>query len=137
MDDPTSAYAYTCSSLLLVASTMLVISLESLFMKNLPRDIRGAMTILLTFFLGLGALLFHSVGGPIFDSMGPASPFVLVSFFDAVLCAFAIILGAIGLLTYANSAEEAVVAEPENSYVKEDPEMADASTAINQDRRQT
>ena len=68
---PTSQMAYACSSLLLVSSTMLIISLESLFMKNLPREVRGAMTILLTFFMGVGALLFHGVGGPVFDSLGP------------------------------------------------------------------
>jgi len=84
---------------------MLIISLESLFMKNLPREVRGAMTILLTFFLGLAALLFHGVGGPVFDNLGPASPFVLVSFFDAAACIFAIILGGLGLLNYANSPE--------------------------------
>ena len=100
VDDPTSNMALTCSSMLLVASTMLIISLESLFMKNLPREVRGAMTILLTFFMGCAALLFHGVGGPIFDALGPASPFVLVSVFDVALCAFAIVLGALGMLTY-------------------------------------
>ena len=69
-------------------------------MKNLPKEVRGAMTILLTFFMGCAALLFHGVGGPIFDALGPASPFVLVSVFDVALCAFAIVLGALGMLTY-------------------------------------
>ena len=100
VDDPTSNMAFTCSSMLLVASTILIISLESLFMKNLPKEVRGAMTILLTFFMGCAALLFHGVGGPIFDALGPASPFVLVSVFDVALCAFAIVLGALGMLTY-------------------------------------
>lgn len=60
------------------------------------------MTILLTFFMGLGALLFHGVGGPIFDAMGPASPFVLVSYVDLAICIFCVVLGMLGLLTYAN-----------------------------------
>mmetsp|Transcript_31326 Transcript_31326/g.41473 ORF Transcript_31326/g.41473 Transcript_31326/m.41473 type:complete len:84 (-) Transcript_31326:289-540(-) len=83
-----------------MSSTVLVISLESLFMKNLPREARGAMTILLTFFISIAALLFHGVGGPVFDLMGPASPFVLVSGLDFALAIFATILGGLGYLSY-------------------------------------
>ena len=72
-------------------------------MKNLPREVRGAMTILLTFFMDIAALGFNVVGGPVFDSLGPASPFVLVSVFDVALCIFAIILGITGHLTYNDS----------------------------------
>ena len=77
-------------------------------MKNLPRDVRGAMTITLTFFMGISALAFNLVGGPVHDSMGPAAPFVLVSIFDALFCVFAIILGLTGHLTYSASGAEKV-----------------------------
>ena len=69
-------------------------------MKNLPRDVRGAMTILLTFFLDIAALGYNFVGGPIYDSIGPASPFVLVACFDIALFIFAIILGVAGKLNH-------------------------------------
>ena len=100
VDDASSPAAYTVSSLLLATSTVLVISLESLFMKNLPRDIRGAMTILLTFFLGLGSLCFNGIGGLVFDGFGPASPFVVVSGLDLVVFVMAVLLGCAGHLDY-------------------------------------
>ena len=111
MDDPTTPLAYTLSSLLLAASTAMVIGLESLFMKNLPRDVRGAMTVLLTFFLGLGALLFNVIGGPIFDNFGPSSPFLLVSVLDMALCGLCLYLGCYGYLTYGNKEPSSIVIE--------------------------
>lgn len=111
MDDPTTPLAYALSSLLLAASTAMVIGLESLFMKNLPRDVRGAMTVLLTFFLGLGALLFNVIGGPIFDNFGPSSPFLLVSAMDMALCALALYLGCSGYLTYGNKESSSIIVE--------------------------
>ena len=68
-------------------------------MKSLSRDVRGAMTILLCFFLESGSLGFNGIGGPIFDTLGPASPFILIAIFDMALFAFAILLGASGHLT--------------------------------------
>ena len=70
----------------------MVVSIESLFMKNLPREVRGAMTILLTFFMGLGALLYNGIGGPVFDGLGPSSPFVLVAIFDICFAIFAVVI---------------------------------------------
>jgi len=67
VDDPESVLAYFLVSMLLVTSTVMVVSLESAFMKSLPGDARGAMLVLLTFFMGIGALLYNGVGGPIFD----------------------------------------------------------------------
>ena len=67
-------------------------------MKNLPKDVRGAMTVLLAFFMGLGSLLYNGVGGPIFDSLGPTSPFKLVAIADFALCLFALVLGCSGRL---------------------------------------
>ena len=80
-----------------------VVSLESLFMKNLPRDVRGAMSILMTFFLDIAALAYNIVGGPVFDSLGPASPFLLVSIFDMMLFLLAILLGCFGYLSYPDA----------------------------------
>ena len=113
-EEPQETRAFALVSLLIVFSILQVISLESLFMKNLPRDVRGAMTITLTFFMGISALAFNLVGGPVHDSMGPAAPFVLVSIFDAFFCVFAIILGLTGHLTYSDpGAEKAPQGEEE------------------------
>ena len=108
VEDPESPAAYFSACMLLACSTMMVVSIESLFMKNLPREVRGAMTILLTFFMGLGALLFNGIGGPVFDSMGPSSPFVLVSILDTVFCIFALLLGCCGYLTTAEEDQKAL-----------------------------
>ena len=107
VEDPQSAYSFTIITLLIVFSTIQVVSLETLFMKNLPREVRGAMTILLTFFMESGALLYNIIGGPIFDDMGPSSPFVLVSIFDLAIFVFAIILAMCGYLTYGQDSKQA------------------------------
>ena len=95
--------------MLLSFSTIMVVSIESLFMKNLPREVRGAMTILMTFFMGLGDLLYNGIGVPEFDEHGPASPFVLVSILDMAFCVFAILLGCGGYLTTAEDDQKALV----------------------------
>ena len=97
---PSAPVTYVCSVLLLASSTMLIISIESLFMKKLSIEVRGSMTVLMQFFIGIGALFFHVIGGPAFDSIGPASPFIMVSCFDGVLFCFTIMLAALGMLTY-------------------------------------
>jgi len=56
--------------------------------------------------MGIGALFFHVIGGPVFDAMGPSSPFLLVSFLDGGLCTFAVLLGALGMLTYNEPTSE-------------------------------
>lgn len=61
------------------------------------------MTILLTFFMDIAALGYNVVGGPVFDSLGPSSPFILVAVFDLAVCLFAILLGLFGKLTYPSA----------------------------------
>ena len=99
--DPQGFTAYALTTMMFVTTVVMVISTEALFFKILPRDIRGAMTILLSFFLQLGAMLYNMVGGRLFDSMGPASPFVLIAIFDVAICVYAIVLGCFGHLNIA------------------------------------
>ena len=56
-----------------------VVSLESLFMKSLPGNVRGAMSIILTLNQSIVYLIFHYFAGKLFDSMGPSAPFLLWS----------------------------------------------------------
>ena len=97
--DPKGIYSFTLVTFLIATSIMQVVALESLLMKNLPSDARGAFTILVTFFMGVASLLYNIVGGPVFDALGPSSPFVLISAFDITLFAFAMFLGIGGYLT--------------------------------------
>ena len=83
-------------------------------MKNLPKEVRGAMTVLLTFFLSLGSLLYNGVGGPIFDGLGPNSPFKLVSIMDMATCLFALLLGCSGRLAQSQQAPQETLKQPEH-----------------------
>ena len=100
IDEPKSTFTFIIVTSLIAFSIMQVVSLESLLMKNLPRDARGALTVLVTFFMGLASLLFNVVGGPFFDYLGPASPYMVVSVFDIALCFFALFLGVMGSLDW-------------------------------------
>lgn len=88
VSDPHSALSYALITALVVTSAMLVINIEGYFIKGLPKEVRGSMTLVLTFFCGLNSTLFNYVGGPIFDSIGPAAPFTLTAGFDWVFCLF-------------------------------------------------
>lgn len=103
VDEPQTIGAYTLVCALIFFSIIQVISLESLFMKNLPRDARGAMTIIMTFFLDIAALAYNGGAGPIFDSYGPSAPFTIIAIFDVTLCLLAVLLGACGHLTYGSN----------------------------------
>ena len=90
--DPNDFLSYALVTLLVVTSSVQVISIESYFIKGLPKEVRGAMTLTLTFFCGLAATLFNYVGGPIFDKVGPTAPFSLTAILDGVFFIFAFIL---------------------------------------------
>jgi len=63
------------------------ITLEGLFNKNLPKDIRGTLNSAFNLFGNLGMLVFTIVGGYLYDNVGPDSPFLIVSACD---CLFAL-----------------------------------------------
>ena len=103
--DPNSFFSYAVIILFVTGATGLIISMESYFMKNLPGEIRGAMTMLLMFFLSSWAMTFNAIAGPLFDEFGPSMPFRLVSILDAVMCIAAIVLGLSGYLNVPTSNE--------------------------------
>ena len=96
--NPNSGYSAAISVSIVLASTIQVIAVSTLFVRNLPNDIRGAMVGLWHLFANLGGTLFSLVGGIMFDKFGPSSPFLLVSVCDLVICLFAVILGCTGYL---------------------------------------
>ena len=99
VDDPKSAFSFILVTMLIATSIFQVVALESLLMKNLPADARGAFTILVTFFISIVAMLYNVLGGPVFDALGPSSPFTLISVFDMCLCVATVVLGVGGYLT--------------------------------------
>jgi len=61
--DPNTVLAFAMSSLVIVASAMQSSSIEALFLKTVPKEIRGAMVGTLNLFGNIGLLLFTHFGG--------------------------------------------------------------------------
>lgn len=64
----------------------------------MPNEIRGVMIGINNFFGLLGQTIFSVIAGIIFDKVGPASPFTLVSMCDFTIAFIAIIVSCYGLL---------------------------------------
>jgi MFS family permease len=71
---------------MVLASFLENTTLDAVFTKNLPRDIRGILNGIYASFGTIGTLIFSKVGGYLYDHNGPASPFVLVGILDLVFC---------------------------------------------------
>ena len=84
--------------LIIVASAVQFISVEVLYLRSLPNDIRGVMIGLSNFFGLLGQTIFSVVAGYMFDEVGPASPFNTVALCDFGIAIIALAVGFFGLL---------------------------------------
>lgn len=100
--EPDSVFSYAMCSLIIISSAMQASSIDALFLKTLPKEIRGAMVGTYNMFANVGTLLFTHYGGPAFDKVGPASPFIMIACGDWAVFLFAITLVFFGLLK-ANS----------------------------------
>ena len=98
VDDPNTLFSVVISVAIILASTVQVIAVSTLFVRNLPNDIRGAMVGLWHLFSNLGGTLFALAGGIMFDKFGPSSPFLLVSACDLFICFLALTLSLLGHL---------------------------------------
>ena len=98
ISEPESTVSIILSMLIIIASAIQYISVEVLFLRSLPNEIRGTMIGLGNFFGLLGQTIFSVVAGIIFDKVGPASPFTLVAVCDVGIAAIAIIISFYGLL---------------------------------------
>ena len=72
------------------------ISIEALFFKGIPADIRGTMLGLFWFCASLGLLSFTIIGGYLFDEIGPASPFAFLLILDCTFLILVVLLGLCG-----------------------------------------
>lgn len=63
-------------------------------MRNMKSHIRGTLSGIAFFFGSIGTTIFALVGGIIFDKIGPAAPFLLVSSadFSVLIIAMAFIM---------------------------------------------
>ena len=98
ISEPESTLSIILSMLIIIASAIQYISVEVLFLRSLPNEIRGTMIGLGNFFGLLGQTIFSVIAGIIFDKVGPASPFTLVAVCDVGIAIIAIIISFYGLL---------------------------------------
>ena len=67
ISDPNSFFSYAVVIFFVAGATGQVVSMESFFMKNLPGNVRGAMTMILMFILSSWAMAFNALAGILFD----------------------------------------------------------------------
>jgi MFS family permease len=96
MGQPGSLFSYIAIILLMIASIMQNVSVDSIFAKNLPKETRGILNGCLSFGDQLAILLFTFVSGWMFDKVGPKSPIALIGVLD-MLFFFGVLLAGRGL----------------------------------------
>jgi len=98
LERPDTFGAYVSCSLLILATVLVVVSIEVLFMRGMPGDVRGAMNGVLHFFGQIGILFFTQIAGGLFDNVGPWAPFACVGVCDSILFTAAVLLSFYGKL---------------------------------------
>jgi len=98
IEDPDTVFARLLCSCIIISSAMQSASLEVLFMRTIPQDIRGSMVGAMNLFANIGMLAFTFFGGRAFDSIGPKSPFMIMSIGDWIVFALATVLACLGFL---------------------------------------
>mmetsp|Transcript_27474 Transcript_27474/g.37326 ORF Transcript_27474/g.37326 Transcript_27474/m.37326 type:complete len:136 (+) Transcript_27474:936-1343(+) len=98
LERPDTLWAYILSTLMVVFSLFESVSVEVLFLKKLPGDIRGVMTSLFGIFGMAGILIFTLVGSIIYEDTGAEGPFIVLFCCDVFVATLVIILGCCGKL---------------------------------------
>ena len=82
--DPRTPLATLVFILMAVSLFMQNLLTDTLFQKNIPKDIRGSMMGIYNF-MGILAILFYSkIGGIMHDSYGSRYPFILVGVIQVI-----------------------------------------------------
>jgi MFS family permease len=95
---PDSFISYIIFLLIQLGTLFENVFVDSLFTKNLPKDIRGILNGLYYFFGGVGMLLFSKLCLHFYDKFGHESPFFLCATFDLSFVALVIVLSLCGKL---------------------------------------
>ena len=91
VENPSTLLARSLCIMLVLFSVVEMVSIEVLFMKGLPADIRGTMMGTFGFFGMCGTLGFTIVGGTLIDRIDPAAPFVFLAIWDSILVILALV----------------------------------------------
>lgn len=92
INDPRSIYAYLVSVSLVVGTLFENTTVDGLFNKNLPKEIRGTLNGAYNFFGNIGILLFSKIGGILYDKVSPNAPFIIVCVCDVLFALLIIVL---------------------------------------------
>ena len=106
VNDPSSPEAFIVCIMLIVGSIIEVVSVDSIFNKNLPKETRGILSGAYSFCGQVGILLFSISAGWLFDNMGTKSPFYLTGLLDVTYALLIIIAIPCGLFTKYDEKEE-------------------------------
>lgn len=84
VDVPDSWGSYLSCIMMIIATIIENISVDSLFAKNLPKETRAILNGAYAFSGNLGILGFSLLSGYLVDNVGPKSPFALIGILDII-----------------------------------------------------
>ena len=82
VESPNSWGSYFSCILMIIATIIENISVDSLFAKNLPKETRAILNGAYSFSGNIGILLYSLLSGWLVDNVGPKSPFALIGILD-------------------------------------------------------
>jgi len=92
INDPLGGWIYPASVLLGIGQMSAITASQTLIGQEAPAESRGSVIGMFSFFGAAGVMFITSVGGRIFDAIGPAAPFVLIGSINALLFVAAIVV---------------------------------------------
>ena len=90
VDDPTAKSAIPIFALLGIGQISAFLGSATLIGQEAPESTRGSVVGMFNTCGAIGILVASSIGGRLFDSVGPSAPFVLVGVFNGVVLIAAI-----------------------------------------------
>jgi hypothetical protein len=92
LDKPNTYVSYFVVAVMFMGSLFENTTVDGLFNKHLPKDIRATLNSGYNFFGNVGLLIFTKLGGYLYDNVGPSTPFMVVAACDISFALFIILL---------------------------------------------
>lgn len=90
IDDPRSTFTYVAITLFILGTLFENTTVDGMFNKHLPKDIRGTLNGTYNFFGNIGILLYSKIGGILYDKVSPNAPFILLGACDIAFASLVI-----------------------------------------------
>jgi len=90
--DPFGVWMYPAGVLLGIGQISAITASQTLIGQEAPPAYRGSVVGMFSMFGAAGILFISSVGGWVFDRIGPVAPFVLIGVANGVLCVAALVI---------------------------------------------